>query len=194
MPPKSRITREMIVNAGFTILREYGADSLNARKIASELKCSTQPVMYQFSTIEELKAEVYAEADKFHSSYIMTPTDNDSDHMLSIGMRYISFAAEEKHLFRFLFQSDKYAGRSLNELTDSPELEPIYDVLEQEAGITAEQIKEAFSALFLTVHGIAALLANNSMEFDRAYLEKLLTNVFNGVIGVMAEENAEKGN
>ena len=187
MPPKAQITKEMIVEAGLELVRMCGAEALNVRRVAAELKCSTQPVMYHFSTVEELKDEIYSAADEFHTGYIMNVGENE-DSMLAIGMRYIKFAAEEKHLFRFLFQSDKYANRGFTELVEGEGLTPIFEILQQEAEITAEQSREAFAALFLTVHGIAGLLANNSMEYDEKYFEKILTDVFMGVIGMMKGE------
>lgn len=55
MPPKPKITREMVVEAAFEIARESGRENINARTAAKKLDCSTQPVMYHFDTIEELK-------------------------------------------------------------------------------------------------------------------------------------------
>lgn len=189
MPPRLQITRDMIINAGIGLIRQEGEESLNVRRIASELKCSTQPVMYQFGTVEELKNEIYSEADKYHSEYIMAADPETDDPMLSVGLNYIRFAYEEKNLFRFLFQSDKYANSGINELIENAELFPVFDILSNETGLSTEQSKEAFTALFLTVHGIASLLANNSMEYDREYFEKTLTNVFMGVIGAIGSEN-----
>lgn len=37
-------------------------------------------------------------------------------------MNYIRFAIEEPHLFRFLFQSDYFSGKTLLELIDDEEL------------------------------------------------------------------------
>lgn len=185
MPPKSQITREMIVAAGLELVRGSGAEAVNVRRIAAQLNCSTQPIMYQFSTVEELKAEIYSEADKLHSEYIMTAEVATDDPMLAIGMRYIRFAAEEKHLFRFLFQSDKYANSGFEELVGSEELAPVFAVLQAEAEITEQQSSEVFASLFLTVHGIASLLANNSMQYDEGYFVSILTNVYMGVIGAM---------
>ena len=185
MPPKSQITNEMIVAAGVELVRSSGAEAVNVRRIAEELNCSTQPIMYRFSTVEELKAEIYAEADRLHSEYIMTAEVAADDPMLAIGLRYIRFAAEEKHLFRFLFQSDKYANSSFEELIGSDGLAPVFAVIQAEAEITEQQSREAFSALFLTVHGIASLLANNSLQYDEGYFTNVLTNVFMGVIGAM---------
>ncbi len=189
MPPKSQITRQMILESGLELIRRNGADALNVRSLASELHCSTQPIMYQFSSVDELKSEIYSAADEFHTGYIMDVDFENEDPMMGIGLRYIRFAAEEKHLFRFLFQSDKYANSSFSELIGSEALAPILAVLQEEAGITEEQSREAFASLFLTAHGIASLLANNSMEYDENYSESVLTNVFMGVIGMMKGGN-----
>ena len=58
MPPKAKITKQMIVDAGFELAREGGMEHVNARAVAEKLGCSTQPVMYHFQTIEELKRAV----------------------------------------------------------------------------------------------------------------------------------------
>ena len=55
MPPKAKITREMIVDTAFEIVRKEGADKVTARSISEQLSCSTQPVLYYFSTVEDIK-------------------------------------------------------------------------------------------------------------------------------------------
>ena len=106
MPPKPKITREMVVDAAFDIARREGAESINARAVARRLGCSTQPVMYHFARIEELKRAVYNKTDRFHSEYLLDAREKGEDFLLGIGLNYIHFAIEEPHLFRFLFQSD----------------------------------------------------------------------------------------
>ena len=189
MPPKQQITRETIIKAGFELVRSSGAEALNVRKVALKLNCSTQPIMYQFASVNELKDEIYAEADRFHTEYIMDIDSDSEDPMLAIGLRYIKFAAEEKYLFRFLFQSDKYASRGFDELIGGDELTPIFSILHEQAEITEQQSRDVFAALFLAVHGISGLLANNSMDYDEEYFKKILNNVFMGVIGMMRREN-----
>lgn len=53
MPPRAKITKEMVIDAAFEVARETGAENINARTVATKLNCSTQPVMYHFATIEE---------------------------------------------------------------------------------------------------------------------------------------------
>lgn len=55
VPAKAKVTKEMIIDAAFEIARTTGAENINARTVSQRLNCSTQPVMYHFSTIEELK-------------------------------------------------------------------------------------------------------------------------------------------
>ena len=103
MPPKPKITKEMVVNAAFEVAREAGGENINARTVAKKLNCSTHPVMYHFMTIEELKKAAYAKADCFHTEYLTNVEQHN--RVLGIGLNYIRFAVEEPHLFRFLFQS-----------------------------------------------------------------------------------------
>ena len=119
MPAKAKVTREMIVDAAFAVARETGAETISARTVSERLHCSTQPVMYHFATIEELKRTVYAKADQYHSDYLMRIKKPQKGAALGIGMNYIRFAIEEPHLFRFLFQSDYFNGSTLLELIDA---------------------------------------------------------------------------
>ncbi|MCR4780990.1 MAG: TetR/AcrR family transcriptional regulator [Ruminiclostridium sp.] len=188
MPPKARITREMVIEAGLNIVRKEGAEALNVRRVASELDCSTQPVMYHYKTVGELKADVYAAADGFHTNYLMNPDESTADPRLSIGMRYIRFANEEKHLFRFLFQSGKFRNADLRDLIYSDELAPLIQAICGQTGLSGEQAREAFETLFVCVHGAASILANNEMEFDEAYYVRMLGNTFNGMVSVLKGE------
>lgn len=124
MPAKVKVTKEMIIDAAFAIAREAGVENINARTVSERLHCSTQPVMYHFATMEELKRTVYAKADLYHSEYLMTMKKPPKGAALGIGMNYIRFAIEEPHLFRFLFQSDYFNGKTLLELIDAEELTP----------------------------------------------------------------------
>ena len=96
MPPKAKITREMIIDATFEIIRNTGVETVNARTISKKLNCSTQPVMYHFKTIEELKKTVYVKADEYHSEYI---TNIQSENpMKDIGLK------QKKICFGFYFK------------------------------------------------------------------------------------------
>lgn len=187
MPPKSRITREMILDAAFSIARQEGIEAVNARTIAQRLGCSTQPVLYQFAHVEDVRREVYRMADEYQTARLMQLPE-DENPMIALGLNYIRFAAEEKPLFRLLFQSDGLGGQGLAALMDQPELAPVLDVFQRETGLNLQQTKRVFMTLTLLVHGWASMLANNSMTYDEREILPTLTMAFDGMIGVMQME------
>lgn len=178
MPPKAKITKEMVIDAGFEVAREFGIETVNARTVSERLGCSTQPVMYHFKTIEDMKKAVYQKADAYHTAYLMD-IHGDSP-MLELGLSYIRFAQTEKQLFRLLFQSDEYSEKSISELIDAEELLPILNVLSESAGTDIARAKAIFRLLFLFVHGYAGMLANNTMKYDEAVIAADLERAFAG--------------
>ncbi len=186
MPPKIKITREMIIEAGFEQVRESGIESVNARTIAKRLQCSTQPVLYSFRTIEEIKLAVYEKTDVFHTEYLMNIRDDDV--MLGIGLNYIRFATNEPNLFRFLFQSGYAKGHSLLEMIDSEDVKPILGAMSQAMSASEEKTKEIFLTIAMFAHGYASIIANNSLEFDERTAARHLTNAYRGAVLAAKEE------
>lgn len=186
MPPKIKITREMIIEAGFEIVRERGIKSVNARTIADRLQCSTQPVLYSFKTIEEIKRALYEKADVFHTEYLMNV--HGDDVMLGIGLNYIRFAINEPNLFCFLFQSGYAKEHSILEMIDSEELKPILAAMGRAMETTEEKTKEIFLTIAMFAHGYASIIANNSLEFDEVTVARHLTNACHGAVLAAKEE------
>lgn len=50
MPPKPKITRDIVIDTTFEVARKSGAENINARTVSKKLNRSTQPVMYHFIT------------------------------------------------------------------------------------------------------------------------------------------------
>ena len=182
MPAKIKATKEMIINAAFKIAREMGAENINARTVSEKLNCSTQPVMYHFATIEELKRAVYVKADLYHSEYLMNIRSQQNGAMLGIGLNYIRFAIEEPHLFRFLFQSNFFNGTTMIELIDAEELMPVLSAMQQALEMSIEQTKKVFLTVFLFAHGYASIIANNSLKYDENIIKDQLEQAYRGAV------------
>lgn len=176
MPPKARITRDMIIDATYDVIRTEGIGMVNARSIAKRLDCSTQPILYYFSGMDEIKNAVYQKADGYHTSFIMNIQGEDPNPILEIGMRYVRYAVAEKKLFKFLFQSDKFDNKDLTETINADKLLPVLQMMSRAMSLSLEQAKKLFEFVFLTVHGIASLLANNGMAFDKQHVQDLLSD------------------
>lgn len=178
MPKRPTTTREEMIEGAFRLIRREGFPAFTARKLADELGCSTQPIMYQFPNLKELRDLVYERADRFHTEYLTA-----DDDFLEIGLRYIRFASEESNLFRFLFQSGRFDGANIRQLTHEAVADSIVHVAAKDLEMTRERALDCFEVLFAMVHGYASLIANNAMEYDEEQLRKALDMTAEGLMG-----------
>ena len=191
MPPKVKVTKQMVADAAFELIRESGHENLSARAIAERLGCSTQPVLYGFKTVDEIRQAAYEIADGYHTSYIM-PGGTERDPMLALGLNYVRFGYAEKNLFRFLFQTNQFGGMDVDALLDDPNLSGVLEVMAKGLGCGTAGARELFLSFFCAAHGMASLLANNAMAFDEAQCAGMLAQVFYGMIASRkGEQNAE---
>ena len=176
MPKKPTTTKEAMIDGAFRLIREHGHEALTVRNLASFLGCSTQPIMYQFPDTDILKDLTYRKADAFHSEYILAAGD-----LLEMGLRYIRFAEEEPQLFRFLFQSGRFSGLSLEDLIQAPEAADVLAAVSSEEGLTTEEAAAFFEPLVAVVHGYASLIANNGMKYDPDAIQSALIMIVEGL-------------
>ncbi len=182
MPPKTKISKQMILDASFEIVREKGHEMMSARTIAEKLGCSTQPVMYNFKTIEEIRRATYELADEYHSGYIMPKGDERYNPLMQLGLNYVRFGYEEKNLFRFLFQTNSFKGLNVHALMSDPRTGEMLKMVSNGSGCTEEEARDVFFNLFITAHGIASLLANNEMEYEEDSFRKVLENTYYNLV------------
>ena len=193
VPPKTRITKDMIIQAAVEVARQSGHENINARTVSEQLHCSTQPVMYHFSTIDAMKRAAYAQVDHLHSEFLMT-IPLGQDPTLGIGLNYIRFAVEEPRLFRFLFQSGYAEENNLLEMVDSKGLAPVLAAIQDGAGLSMEKSRDVFITVALFAHGYASLIANNHLEFDEKLIAEHLERAWNGAVLAAEQEEDNESN
>ena len=187
MPPQTRITKDRILHAAIEVAKQSGYEAINARTVSEQLHCSTQPVMYHFSTIDAMKRAAYAQVDQLHSEYLMT-VPPERDPILGIGLNYIRFAVEEPQLFRFLFQSGYAEANTLLEMMDSEALTPILTAMREGTGLSMEKTKQIFLTVALFAHGYASIIANNGLNYDEKLVAEHLERTWNGAFLAATQE------
>lgn len=156
MPPRVTFTKEEIIGAAFELVRREGSPRLTARKIAAELKCSTQPIYRVFSTIEELETAVINRSMKSAVKTMVEYMDSEG-HFLSIGLGYLHFAHTEPHLFHLLFMSGKKEFDPAS--PDSP-LQPLFDKMRLDSFLKEfddAELRNLFQDMFIYTHGLCTL-------------------------------------
>ncbi|MDE6926680.1 MAG: hypothetical protein K2P59_15760, partial [Acetatifactor sp.] len=70
MPPKAKFSRDEIVEAALTIVREDGIQALTARSLGDRLGSSARPVFTVFQNMEEVQGAVLKAAKVLYKGYI----------------------------------------------------------------------------------------------------------------------------
>lgn len=166
MPPKQRITREMILERSFAMFCQEGMSAVNARSVAKALNCSTQPIFSYFSGMDDLKNAL---DQKAHDVFEQTLSEDAKagDTFESRFNAYVRFATEQPRLFAHMFlrEDDQTFG---NEVVR----EPLVSAEAEEKGLDAEKAKQVCVELMLYVHGMAAMQATGRTAFTRQQIEE----------------------
>ncbi|MBS7008101.1 TetR/AcrR family transcriptional regulator [Anaerostipes sp.] len=184
MPPKAKITKEMILNIVLDITRDTGYETVNARSIADKLQCSTRPIFTCYKNMDELKTEFLAFAYEYYEQYVAGYSDSATvNPYLILPLSYIEFAQEEAYLFKLLFVDDMEL-----KMTEAKDFYKEFDnekraqAFSETVGIELERAKTIFLDLFLYTHGIAVLTAAKKITLDRNNAEKMVRNVLSAFI------------
>lgn len=179
MPPKFKFTREQIIDAALDLTRKKGAAGLTARGLAAELGSSSKPIFSLFQNMEEVQSEVMSAANVLYQSYIQRGmADGRYPPYKASGIAYIQFAKEEKELFKLLFMRDR-TGEKIEE--NREEIRPILDIIMKNLGISEDEAFIFHLQLWLYVHGIAAMVATNYLDWDIDFISKALTDGYEGL-------------
>ena len=188
MPPRAKVTREQIVDGALSVVRKRGAGALTAKALSEELSCSTQPVFWQFESMEELKKEVYAAALAVFGAYLRRQ-DAARSAYLAIGMNYIRFPTEERELFRLLSMS---VSGQREDGAARVEMEYILGDMGESGAVSDENAQTVYRDMWLFSHGIAAMMATGTANFTEAEAEKMLSDVYRGLVQNLEGKNQTK--
>ena len=179
MPPKVKITKEDIVNGAVEIVRQGGAQAINARTVAGVLNCSTQPVFSNFATMDALRLAVVEKAYSLYQEYAASEEKKgDYPAYKANGMAYIRFAKEEKELFKLLYMRDRTGEGETPEAEDYDKME---SMVHQNTGLVGEQAKLFHLEMWAYVHGVATMFATGYLDLDWELVSRMLTDAYQGL-------------
>ena len=177
IPTTTKITKEMILNVAFQITKTDGFDKVSNRTIAKKLNSSIRPIYYQFKNVDELNKELYTMISKYFHKYIMNDIETSPLPYKQIGINYINFAKKENKLFQLLFMSDnKNFMETLTKQKD--EFTKILDIIKKYTKLKSEVVENFHTEIWIFTHGIATLVANNTIDLTDEEISKLLSYEF----------------
>ncbi len=179
MPPRIKITKEKIINAGVEIVSLYGEEAINARAIAERLGASTRPIFSNFESMEEVRGEIIMSiAQIFAEQNEEAMQSGKYPPYKASGMSYIDFARREPNFFRLLFMRDRSG-----EVQEKDEIfcSAVRRVSEQ-AGISYESAEKFHLEMWTFVHGAAVMVATSYLLLDEELVSDMLTDIYKGLL------------
>jgi AcrR family transcriptional regulator len=102
-PKEISFGREVVLGAALEVVKSKGLEGLTARNVASELQASVAPVYKAFGSMDDLARGVLEEARRLMEDRTReVPTEVP---FLNIGLGVVTFARDERSLFKALFHS-----------------------------------------------------------------------------------------
>lgn len=183
MPPKAKFTREQIIEAALSIVRERGFAALTARALGEKLNSSARPIFTVFRSMEEVQQAVIAAAKALYKEYVERGL-REKIAFRGVGKQYILFAVNEPKLFALLFMKEQPQVPSLSGVL--PQIDESYDAIL--ASITnAYHVDQAaaenlYRHLWIYSHGIAALCATKMCRFTPDEISGMMTEIFKSLL------------
>lgn len=184
MARKETISIQNILDTAFAMTREEGFANVTARKVAAKAGCSTQPIFRVYRNMEELWEAVYLQAAAFFQDYYSLYPRTSKVPFANLGMAYIAFAREEKHLFELLFVSENA----------SIQKKSMYEVLNGTMGNVGYEMEfagmqgcpnpnDVFMKMWIFIHGAACMSLTGAYDLSDVETMELLENSYGDFAG-----------
>ncbi|KIL37100.1 TetR family transcriptional regulator [Cohnella kolymensis] len=180
MPPKTKFSKEKIIDTAFEIARVEGIDQITIRKVADKMGSSIAPIYVNFTDIEELKKAVLDKIQGIFQEMLRTPYSENP--FLNIGIVSVKFAREFSVFFRdMVMKQNTYINEA------QPDMSSILELMKQDAqlnGFTDEELTEIFFKMRVFQLGLSVMDVNGLLpeDYDEEKLIKVLQSAGGDII------------
>ena len=171
MPRTKRIEKQAILRAAVDVIREKGEQALTVRNIAAMLGCSTQPLYYEFESVEQLRAELLPYV---REHYLQFRCSNYKE----FGRHFLNFARQEKELFRFVYLRRREPGETLDDINYDETIRLLSQNLEMEPD-TARRMHHQMQ---YRCYGMGVMLATDYCDLTEAQIDAELTEFYKVIL------------
>jgi AcrR family transcriptional regulator len=193
MTQRVSFTKEMIVEAAFMLTRAHGWHGVTARNIAKKLGSSTMPIYSSLKSMDEIEAAVRKKAELLMRDYQTRAYTNEQP--LDVALGYVSFARDERNLFRFLYvdkplpdarKARRRASHSLGKVRSGG---TVVDIADQ-VPVAMQDPRILKSWIF--THGLASMLSSGVLDLPESRIRSLLAEAGGAFFGAENTKKEEK--
>ena len=183
MPPTPKFTREDILEASLSIVRESGIEALTARKLAEKLGSSTRPIFTLYQDMDELKTDVYHAAAQLMWDYV-NDSKNYTHPFKQEGLLVIDFARKDPMLFRLIHWGPSGDRKKLNTiyLEQLNADRNVIEMLKKNFELDDEQAIFLHHHVWGATYGFALLCSSNQTLLTDEEISQMLSTEFQSIL------------
>lgn len=168
MAPKTKVPKEKILDTALTLLIQEGHESINIKRLAQELGCSTQPISWSFGSMEQLRTELTRYAREYFNSKVFSSGDTPLDTFRRIPRVCLTISYEEPNLMRFMrITSNRFMTKGGIETLFDPRLNgDLVAATAQELNVSTEDALRFVQTMVIYVQGISSFIVTDSIEIS----------------------------
>ena len=177
MARKTTISKEVILEAALKMLIRDGYASVNVKTLASEIGCSTQPIVWHFENMEGLRLALSEYAMVYAAKKAASGFENKLESFEFLGRSYVKMALKEPNLFKFLYLGENPMGKPYN-LKDIGRIrnKEMINMISGQTGLNEEQVIRFVRNTVVYSHGIATMLATGMLKGTEKEMMDLINN------------------
>lgn len=191
MPPKPELKKKQVMEAALTLTRREGLAAVNARSLAKELGCSTQPLFRLYRNMEELKGELKEAMDQVYARW-MDRWIQEENRLVTQGIAYVEFARQEREIFRGLFLNRCMAGSGLQDIASARWNQATIENAGKLTGLSRQGAERLFLNVWLYSHGMASQLLSNEIDLPEERVRELHEKAFAAFARAEREDSIER--
>ncbi len=177
MARKEQITKQVVLEGAFELLKTEGEENVTARKLASHIGCSTQPIFRVYENMDGLKADLFYMARDYYENYCHEHKKESAVPFVDLAMCYIQFAKDEINLFKLLFLSSHDDDNTMYDLINGRENGFVIKELKRVHNLKMEKAQMLFMKIFIFIHGMACMASNGELDLSKEETITLLNEI-----------------
>ena len=167
MARKEQITKQIILEGAFNLLKEQGSEMVTARKLAAYIGCSTQPIFRVYQNMEELNAELFEKAKAYYENYCNEFEKGNVIPFVDLALCYIQFAKDELNLFRLLFLTKHDDENTMYDLINGKEHSFVINEIKKIPNLNMSHAGDIFMKIFIFMHGMACMAICGELDLSK---------------------------
>lgn len=180
MARKEQISKQMILDGAFQLVREQGIEMLTARKLAAHIGCSTQPIFRVYANMDELEKEVFEKAKAFYEQYCLDFPNENEMPFIDLGLCYITFAKKELNLFKLLFLTPHDEENTMYDLINGAEHGFVISQFRRIKNLDMNKAGDIFMKVFIFMHGMACMAICGELDLSKEEILPTLKETIEG--------------